>query len=280
MIRPSSVLQGFAFLLLFLSASICQAQDEELTANQNAARAKLDDGVQAYRNAQFDDAVADFKKAAELDSSLDKAHLYLAAAYASQYIAGAPSEENLNLGKQAIQEFQTVLDRDPKNLTAIDGIGSIFYNMGGNPYDPAKLDESKKYHLKHIELRPDDPTPYYWIGVIDWSIAYHAEQKKRADLKEKTGQELPEIEPLPYPDRQQLSADTKEAVDEAIQNLKKALDLRPDYDDAMAYLSLTYRRKASIEPEGYERQEDIKAADDLIRQIQIIREARESERPQ
>lgn len=285
MIRPPSAFQILAPLLVIascvvLSPSFCQAQDQELTADQRAVRAKLDDGVQAYRNAQFDEAIGDFKQAAELDPSLDKAHLYLATAYASQYIPGAPSEENLSLGKQAIQEFQTILDRDPKNLTAIDGIGSILYNMGANPYDVEKLDESKKYHLRHVELKPDDAVPYYWIGVIDWTIAYRAEQKKRADWEAQTGQELPETEPLPYPEREQLRTETQEAVDEGIHYLKKAIDLRPEYDDAMSYLSLIYRRKAAIEPEGYERQEDIKAADELIQQIMTIREARMNNDPQ
>ena len=33
-------------------------------------------------------------------------------------------------------------------------------------------------------------------------------------------------------------------IDEGIDDLKKALELRPDYDDAMAYLNLLLRRKA------------------------------------
>ena len=36
-------------------------------------------------------------------------------------------------------------------------------------------------------------------------------------------------------------------VDEALDVLHKAVDLRPSYEDAMAYINLTYRRKAEIE---------------------------------
>jgi tetratricopeptide (TPR) repeat protein len=285
MFRSSSMAGLGCALLLALGMSVFSShllwgRQQELTADQQAAKAKLDEGVKAYRNGQFDEAIADFKQAAELDPSSTKAHLYLATAYASEYIPGAPSDENLNLGKKAIQEFQTVLDHDPKNLTAMDGIGSILYNMGANPFDASKLRDSKKLHLEHIEIRPSDPEPYYWIGVIDWSIAYHAEQQKRADLKSQTGQELSEEQPLPYPQRDELRTETQEAVDEGIKYLKKAVELRRDYDDALSYLSLTYRRKAAIEPEGYERSEDIKAADELIDQIQKIREARMEEQPQ
>ena len=36
-------------------------------------------------------------------------------------------------------------------------------------------------------------------------------------------------------------------VEDGIQNLQKALQLRPDYDDAMAYLNLLYRQRAEYE---------------------------------
>jgi tetratricopeptide (TPR) repeat protein len=36
-------------------------------------------------------------------------------------------------------------------------------------------------------------------------------------------------------------------VDEALDVLHKAIDLRPSYEDAMAYINLAYRRKAEIE---------------------------------
>ncbi len=78
----------------------------------------------------------------------------------------------MRVGQQAVTEFQDVLTVDPANLSALDGIGSMLYNMAGTPFDPDKYAESKKYHLKHIQLKPDDPEPYYWVGVIDWALAY------------------------------------------------------------------------------------------------------------
>src|SRR5262249_23407167 len=132
------------------------------------ARDKLNKGVQAFKGGQFDLAVEDFKQAKELDPNLTNARLYLATAYANQYIPGAPSDDNIRIGQQAISEFQEVLAKDKDNVSAIDGIGSILYNMGGTPFDAKKLEESKSYHQRHIALKPQDPEPYYWIGVIDW----------------------------------------------------------------------------------------------------------------
>ena len=116
------------------------------------ARDLLNKGVAAFKNAQFDTAVEDFKQAKELDPDLINARLYLATAYASQYIPGAPSDENLNHGKQAVAEYQRVLEKDPNNLSAIDGLASILYQMAGQPLDPKKFEESKGYHERHIAL--------------------------------------------------------------------------------------------------------------------------------
>src|SRR3989475_324188 len=86
------------------------------------ARDLLNKGVAAYKNAQYDTAIEDFKEAKALDPGLMTARLYLATAYASQYIPGAPSDQNVRLGTQAVNEFKEVLSIDPNNLSATDGI--------------------------------------------------------------------------------------------------------------------------------------------------------------
>ena len=54
------------------------------------ARDLLNKGVNAYKSAEFDVAIEDFKQAKDLDPTLTNAQLYLATAYATQYIPGAP----------------------------------------------------------------------------------------------------------------------------------------------------------------------------------------------
>src|SRR5271163_1673576 len=76
------------------------------------------------------------------------ARLYLATAYATEYIPGAPSDDNIRLANQAIAEFQDVLTIDPNNTSAIDGIGSLLYNMAGTPFTPEKFEQSKQFHQK------------------------------------------------------------------------------------------------------------------------------------
>ncbi len=63
-------------------------------------------------------------------------------------------------------------------------------------------------------------------------------------------------------------------IDEGISNLKMAIDRRPDYDDAMAYLNLMYRQKADTETTPQARDADIKMADDLIEKVKAIKQHR------
>jgi tetratricopeptide (TPR) repeat protein len=152
-------------LLLVLFASGC---------DRLKARDHLNKGVQAYRNAQFQPAIVHFKEAVRLDPTLLNARLYLATAYAQQYVPGAESEDNLKTAQLAIDSFQDVLRIDPGNLTAIASVAQIYFNM-------KKFDEAKEYNERRIKLEPTNPEPYYWIGVLDWGVCFPRAQTLRMD---------------------------------------------------------------------------------------------------
>ena len=255
-----------ALLVLALSATGC---------SKLKARDLLNKGVSAFKNGQSDAAIEYFKQAKEADPELLNARLYLATAYASLYIPGAPSKENQTRGEQAVQEFKEVLEKDPNNISAIDGIGSILYNMGSQPFDPKKFEESKSYHQKHIQLRPQDPEPYYWIGVIDWLLANRTNLELRAAYnRDHTRKQVREDEAMPSAVRSDYVAKSAALVEEGTESLKKALEIKPDYDDAMAYLNLLYRRKADMVDSADERASLIRQADDLLDKIKVIKQQR------
>lgn len=267
--------------VLIISAIVLAALGAGAGCNKLRARDKLNKGVTAYKNAQFDVAIEDFKTAKELDPSLTNAQLYLATAYASQYIPGAPSPDNIRNGEQAVAEFKKILDEDPNNLSAIDGIGSILYNMGGTPYDANKLNESKSYHEKHIELSPNDPEPYYWVGVIDWAISFRANRDMREEYNKaaKAKKQIKENDPMPPALATQFATKYGPVVDEGISKIQRAIELRPDYDDAMAYLNLLYRQKADMETSAAARDEDLKMADELVDKVKAIKQKKANLQP-
>jgi tetratricopeptide (TPR) repeat protein len=242
------------------------------SVNQEQAQQTLNMGVQAFKEAQFDHAIELFTKAKELDPSLLNAQLYLATAYASRYIPGAPSEDNARMGKLATDAYKEVLQREPQNLSAIDGLASILYQRAGQPFDTDLFEESKSYHRKHLELKPQDPQPYYSIGVIDWALSYRGNTMLRQAFNQSVGGEgLLDADPLPEVLRVEYVREFGGMIDEGIQVLTHAIQLKPDYDDAMTYLNLLYRRKADTVESAAERARLTEMADEILDKVKEIK---------
>ena len=246
------------------------------------ARDQLNRGIQSFKSGQTDAAIEDFKRATELDPNLMMAKLYLGTAYQSSYIPGAPSDENQRMGKQALQEYQEVLNVDPNNLDAIDRVGALLNAMASVPFSPDLMNQSKTYWEKHIALKADDPEPYYWIGVIDWNLAWKSNMAARAafnHIPANYKKQVKDDQPLPNDLRDKFAVDYAKTVDEGLTALKKAVDLKPDYDDAIAYLSLLDRQKADMTADPAQRDELLKTADSLMDQVKQIKQKKATAQP-
>jgi len=68
------------------------------------ARDQLNKGVTAYKNAKYEEAIDHFQQAVALDPSLINAKMYLATAFAQQYIPGADTPDNNKMAEQAIEQ--------------------------------------------------------------------------------------------------------------------------------------------------------------------------------
>jgi tetratricopeptide (TPR) repeat protein len=242
------------------------------------ARDQLNKGVANFRDGHYDAAIENFKQSKDLDPDLLNARIYLATAYAAQYIPGAPSDENVRVGEQAVSNFQDVLAHDANNVSAIDGLGSIIFQMAGTPFQPERYMESKKYHQKHVSLSPNDADPYYWVGVINWTLARRANDELRSAYNvENRKKQIKDPDPLPDKLRAQFTEQQGALVDEAMQMLDKAVQIRPEYADAIAYKSLVLRMKADM-ANANERAALEKQADDLLEQVKSIKSKEAAEK--
>jgi tetratricopeptide (TPR) repeat protein len=181
------------------------------------ARDNLNKGVRAFREAHYDNAVKFFKEAVQLDPDLTTAEIYLATAYAQQYIPGGRGEDNEKNAQMAIETFEKVLSRDSNNVNAIAGLASIYYNLG--QAEKKYIEKSREYYLKYAQLESTNPIPFYTIGVLDWLVVYD----KNSTLSKEEQVKM---------------------LDDGLANIDKALALDPEYDDAMTYKNLLYRLKA------------------------------------
>src|SRR5262249_16751732 len=199
------------------------------------ARDNLNKGVRAFREAHYDNAVKYFQEAVQLDPDLTTAEIYLATAYAQQYVPGGRGEENEKNAQMAIQTFEKVLSRDPNNVNAIAGLASIYQNLGQE--DTKNLRKSHDYYMKYAQLDSSNAVPYYAIASLDWLMVYDKNN--------------------PQPKEDQIKT-----IDEGLANLDKALQLNPDYDDAMTYKNLLYRQKADRVDTEAEKKQLLASADE------------------
>ncbi len=178
------------------------------------ARDELNKGVRSFKDAKYETAVEHFKSAVGLDPDLLNAHLYLATAYAAQYVPGGESEENRKIGQDAINAFEVVLQKDPRNLGSVKGIAGIYFQM-------KQLEKAKEYYMKTAELEPNNPEPYYSTGLVNWMVCYDRQN------------------PIP-------AARKAELVEEGLKYLSKAVAVDPNYYNAYFYVNLLYRQKAQV----------------------------------
>ena len=239
-----------------------------VACNKLQARDQLNKGVQSYKSAKYEEAIDHFQKAVSLDPGLINARLYLATAYAQQYIPGADTEDNNRMAQQAIDQYKAVLERDPKNVNSVKGIAYLYLQM-------KKFEDAKQYYRKASELDPNDPEAYYSIGVIDWTQSYQPRMEERSKLGLKPEE--------PLKDKKVCNALRQKVTDiiqDGISMLEKALQLRPDYDDAMAYMNLLYRERADLQcDDPAARAADLKTADEWVDKTMAVKKAKAEKQP-
>ncbi len=72
-----------------------------------------------------------------------------------------------------------------------------------------------------------------------------------------------------------LRSMNQEKVEDGIRALHKAIDIRCDYDDAMAYMNLLYREKADYEcDDPVAREADLKRADEWVDRTMAVKKAK------
>jgi tetratricopeptide (TPR) repeat protein len=208
------------------------------------ARMALNKGVTAFSAANYQTAARHFEEAAKFDPELSDARVYLAYSTMMQYQPGFDYPENVAIAEKALNGFKDVLTDDPGNSTALQSIASLYFQM-------KKMDDAKQWHQKVLDVVPDYKESHYTIGVICWTQSYEPRLQFRAEIG------MQQEDPGPIRTRGRLNRSQREAltevagevvpfIDEGLGALEKAIEIDPDYDDAMAYVNLLYRERADF----------------------------------
>lgn len=222
--------------------------------NYLRARNELNHGVRAFSQSNYQAAVQRFDQAIEYDPELLAARSYRASSFMMQYIPGGESEENMQIARQALDGFQGVLERDEKNEIALASIASLYFSM-------REFELSKETYRALIGVNPQNKEAHYTIGVINWSITFPRDMQVRAEI----GMQLDEPGPIKDDEaRQELAEENLPLIEEALEALNAAIEIDPQYDDAMAYVNLLYRRWADIAESTEEYEKYTTTADEWV----------------
>ena len=116
--------------------------------------------------------------------------------------------------EKAIAYFQGLIKNDPKNTTLLSQLAEIFAKKGDFP-------NALLYYEKRAEADPGNKEAWYTIGVVCWERSYR--MNKVISEQERV-----------------------DAVDKGFKSLEKATAIDPEYTEALAYVGLLWREKASI----------------------------------
>jgi len=228
------------------------------------ARDHLNQGTNAFRTGNYAQAADEFRLAIDADPSFSTARLYLATAYEQQYVPGTETDQNKKIWQAAMDEFQNVLKDDPKSLLATQSIANLYFQRGNakGPSQAEDMAHAEEWNKKVVALDPKNKEAYYTLGLIPWLnfVTPDREARNAAGMKPE------EQKPLP-PDakgktsKADLKAKYWQPLTDGIEYEKKALEIDPQYENAMSYMNLLIRYRADLRDTKEEYAADWKEAD-------------------
>ncbi len=241
---------------------------------QLRSRYEMNQGMQAYKNGYYPQALEHFTAAINLDPKNINGKLYRATAYMIQYVPGASTPQNKDFADKARNGFMDVLKDDPGNERAQDSLAYLCLQEANSmpnvsPQEQEdrdkKLDEAQAWFLKVTKINPDNRDAWYSLGVIDWMKWYTPLMNARSTIGMK-----PE-DPGPLKDKNvqsQLRDKYLAIINDGISKLETAnkVNKDPNYFDAMAYMNLLHRERADLAETQVQYQKDMDTAENYFQQ--------------
>jgi tetratricopeptide (TPR) repeat protein len=134
---------------------------------------------------------------------------------------------NANRTSQAIDYFRSYLQAHPADLEAVKSIATLYAKQGN-------FNESLNWYQKITLLDAKNPESFYIFGVVCYE---KVAKNPPADLAQKI-----------------------DIINRGKDALQHAIDMKPDYSEAMAYLNLLWRQQALTETDPLKAQADIAQA--------------------
>ncbi len=154
---------AIALAILVVSTSGCSL------VNRIRAKNELNEAARSYREGRFDEAEQHSRKALELDPESKTALSFIARTIHAQYRPGVQTPENLAKANEAIQAYQRILEKDPKNDEAYKAIAYLY----GAIKEEDKLRSWIAARANDSSLSPEKRAEAYVVlASKDWDCSF------------------------------------------------------------------------------------------------------------
>ncbi len=253
-------------------ASLALALLATAACDKIASKQATKKGNEFFKAGKYETALASYQEAQRLDPGATKLKKNIGLAYMGLYQPGSKHPKDLEYAAKAIDNlkeyvteypddrrareflvsmylatdrydeaigfYEQMLKTNPTDTKAMGSIASMYFKKGD-------FDQGMEWQKKVADAEGSNPDPYIMIGVQAWDRSYH------------------------YPDLDE--ATRAHIIEEGMNALQKALQIKPESFEAITYVNLLYREKAKMEKDPAKAQEFTDEANKYLAQALELR---------
>lgn len=241
------------------------------------AKDKLNQGAIEYNKGNTKNAQQFFKDASETDPSNPVTWLYLGATLVKDYKKEIDDAKKKVIASEALKDYQTALSLAKDNCIVVDNalsyIAVIHEDMKNNDEWRKTMEERATNQCLKKEIRAQS---FYGLGVNYWQCSYDQTtryQDKALFTSDQFHYRKMDYSPEALADRQKAQA----CVTKGFEYFEKALEIDPEYTQAMFYKGLLYRELQKLVKEESKRKEFEQMALKIAAEATTLQKKREAE---
>src|ERR1044071_7612907 len=117
---------AIAFLAILVVTILVATSSGCGVINRIRAKNQLNEAARSYREGRFKEAEQHSREAAALDPDNKTAPMFVARTIHAQYRPGVQQPENIAMAQQAIEAYQKILERNPKDEEAYKAVAYLY----------------------------------------------------------------------------------------------------------------------------------------------------------
>ncbi len=244
-------------------------------ARKVIAKDKLNQGAIRYNQGQFKQAQGFFKEASETDPTNPITWLYLGATMVKDYKKENDDAKKKEIANQAIDIYKKALSLSGDKCGPIDNalsyMASIYEDI--NNFDEwRKVMENRATHK--CTKKEFQAQSYYGIAVKYWQCS--SEQTNRYQDKALAFKDPFHYRNMDYPAALPDKQKAGDCVTKGLQYIEKAMEIDPEYVEAMYYKALLYRQQQMMTKQDAERKKLGEQADKITSSASALQKQKEA----